>query len=74
MVVDVDPAAISFGKLRVLFEASYMFGITEGQQYDVSRDGHRFLMLKPERTPAATPLNVIVNWFDDVQRRVPAAR
>ena len=58
----------------MLFEGSYMFGDTEGQEFDVSRDGSRFLMLKPQRLPAATPLSVIVNWFDDLRRRVPASR
>jgi hypothetical protein len=58
----------------VLFEGTYMFGDTEGQEFDVSRDGHRFLMVKPQRVPEATPLSVIVNWFDDVRGRVPAPK
>jgi serine/threonine-protein kinase len=74
MAVDVVLSpAISFGKPHVLFEGSYMFGATESQEFDVSRDGRRFLMLKPTRPLEARPLNVIVNWFDDVRRRVPAA-
>lgn len=50
-----------------------MFGRTEGQAFDVSRDGRRFLMLKPERSPLSTPMNVIVNWFDDLRKRLPGA-
>jgi hypothetical protein len=74
MSVDVAMAAtLSFGKPHVLFEGSYMFGATESQGFDVSRDGRRFLMLKPERRFEAMPLSVIVNWFDDVRRRAPAS-
>ena len=74
MAVDVMlSTSIAFGKPRVLFEGSYIFGPTESQGFDVSRDGRRFLMLKPERRFEPIPLNVIVNWFDDVRRRVPAS-
>jgi serine/threonine-protein kinase len=74
MAVDVvQSTPMSFGKPRVLFEGSFLFGPTEGQGFDVSRDGSRFLMLKPERRWEATPLSVIVNWFDDLRRRVPAS-
>jgi len=74
MAVDVVPATpISFGKPHVLFEGSYLFGSTEGQEFDVSRDRRRFLMLKPQRPLEAIPLSVIVNWFDDLRRRVPAS-
>ena len=74
MAVDVVPSTpISFGKPHVLFEGSYIFGATESQGFDVSRDGRRFLMLKPERRFEAMPLSVVVNWFDDLRRRVPAS-
>ena len=40
--------------------------------YDVAPDGRRFLMLKPAATAEETSeLHVIVNWFDDLRRRVP---
>jgi serine/threonine-protein kinase len=75
MVVDVRQSpTISFGKPRVLFEGSYIFDENETQAFDVSRDGGRFLMLRPQRVPNATPLNVIVNWFDDLRRRAPASK
>jgi hypothetical protein len=72
VVVDVTPSATpSFGKPRALFEGAFIFGRTEGQQFDVSPDGRRFLMLKPEQPLAATPLNVRVNWFNELRQRVP---
>ena len=61
-----------FAKPRVLFEGSYIFGSTEGQAFDVTRDGQRFLMLKPQRPLTAVPLSVIVNWFDALREQVPA--
>ena len=39
--------------------------------YDVSpRDG-RFLMLKEQESGGASPINVVVNWFDELTRLVP---
>ena len=72
VVVDVTPAATpSFGKPRTLFEGAYMFGRTEGQEFDVTPDGSRFLMLKPQQPPAARPLNVRVNWFNELRQSIP---
>ena len=41
--------------------------------YDVTPDGQRFLMLKtggPEES-AATQINVVLNWFEELKQRVP---
>ena len=36
-------------------------------------DGQRFLMLKTtEQAQALTQINVVQNWFEELQRRVPA--
>jgi protein kinase-like protein/WD40 repeat protein len=71
MAVDVESSrSFRFGKPHVLFEGSYIFATTEGQEYDVSHDARRFLMLKPqEDVHRVVPLNVIVNWFEDLKRR-----
>jgi serine/threonine-protein kinase len=55
---------------QVLFESRYAFGsgITIAN-YDVSRDGQRFVMVKDEST--AGRLNVVLNWFDELRRLVP---
>jgi len=40
--------------------------------YDVAPDGKRFLMLKRSATEGVTPeLHVILNWFDDLRKKVP---
>jgi serine/threonine-protein kinase len=56
---------------RLLFEQQYAYGagITIAN-YDVSRDGQRFLMVKDEAS--AGRLNVVLNWFSDLARLAPA--
>jgi hypothetical protein len=41
--------------------------------YDVSRDGERFLMVKSLQA-AGPPLDVVLNWLGEVSRRAPAGR
>jgi eukaryotic-like serine/threonine-protein kinase len=57
---------------RVLFEGHYAFGsgITIAN-YDVTRDGQRFIMVKDEA--GAARLNVVLNWFDDLAHVAPSA-
>ncbi len=71
MAVDVSTAAnVTLSPPRVLFEATYAFGtgITIAN-YDVTRDGRRFLMVKNE--PGAGRLNLVLNWFEDLMRLAP---
>jgi hypothetical protein len=44
--------------------------------YDVSPDGQRFLMLKPSEQAQAAPtqINVVLNWFEELKQRVPAGK
>jgi hypothetical protein len=45
---------------------------TTTANYDVSPDGQRFLMLKGgEEQQAATQIHVVLNWFEELKRRVP---
>jgi hypothetical protein len=40
--------------------------------YDVSPDGQRFLMIQSgEKQAAATQINVVLNWFEELKRKVP---
>jgi serine/threonine-protein kinase len=58
------------GKPRLLFEGRYAMGPAPGfTNYDVSRDGQRFLMIKSEQAAAPTQLNVVLNWFEELKRR-----
>jgi Tol biopolymer transport system component len=66
MAVDVETGAAFRARTpHMLFEKA-------SSDYDVAPDGRRFIMLKPAATTADTSeLHVIVNWFDDLRRRVP---
>ena len=61
------------GKPEKLFDNIYASGSLLGPaNYDVTADGQRFLMVKPadtERVPV--PIHIVVNWFDELKRRVP---
>jgi len=63
MAVDVTTSpALKLSSPTILFEARYAYGagITI-PNFDVSRDGQRFIMVKPES--GAGRLNVVLNWF-----------
>ena len=61
----VDVTAMPALKLsapKVLFDARYAYGAgVTISNFDVSRDGERFIMVKPEL--GAGRLNVVLNWF-----------
>jgi serine/threonine-protein kinase len=66
--------ASAFGKPGKLFGGPYLFGPI-GRTFDVSPDSQRFLMIKPATaTDAPAPsagFVVVLNWFDELRRRVP---
>jgi Tol biopolymer transport system component len=74
MAVDVTlQPSFSAGRPRVLFEGPYRPTNASIPGYDVSPDGQRFLMVKQDvpATSAATEINVVLNWFEELKRRVP---
>ena len=76
MVADVitQPRFQAAGS-RVLFQGPYETTSSASANYDVSADGQRFLMVQPsEQWPAVTELNVVLNWFEELKRRVPPGK
>jgi eukaryotic-like serine/threonine-protein kinase len=77
MVVDVatQPNLLA-SKPRVLFQGQFLLTPATTPNYDVSPDGQRFLMLRSGGTVEAAPtqINVVLNWFDELKRRVPPDR
>ncbi|MDA2926854.1 hypothetical protein MYX78_06410 [Acidobacteria bacterium AH-259-G07] len=72
MAVRVKPEpTFTVGSPRLLFTGSYLSSgpAQRAQQYDVSPDGQRFLMLKEGSAP--TQLIVVQNWFEELKRLVP---
>jgi dipeptidyl aminopeptidase/acylaminoacyl peptidase len=76
MVVEIaTQPGFSAGTPRMLFEKAYVLTPVPQtfQYYDVSRDGQRFLMVK-EGQSVPTSINVVLNWVEDMKRRVPAGK
>ncbi len=73
MVVDVRAQpTFTAGLPRLLFEGRYEPGGGGGLGYDVSLDGQRFLMVQAEEPDqAATQINVVLNWLEELKQRVP---
>jgi Tol biopolymer transport system component/tRNA A-37 threonylcarbamoyl transferase component Bud32 len=75
MAVDIltQPSFVA-GRPRMLFEGPYLPTPLTNPNYDVSPDGQRFLMLKPSESAEAAPtqINVVLNWFEELKRHVPA--
>ena len=72
MVVDVSlTPEFKAGTPRVLFEGPYVN--VGGLSYDVTSDGQRFLVLEPAPQDPVTHLNVVLNWFEEVNQKVSAA-
>jgi hypothetical protein len=64
MAVDVTTSpALKSSTPKTLFDARYAYGGITLPNFDVTRDGQRFVMVKPESV--AGRLNVVLNWFAD---------
>jgi Tol biopolymer transport system component len=64
------------GKPRMLFEGRYEPSPLTNPNYAVSPDGQRFLMLKPpeQAQEAPTRINIVLNWFEELNRLVPTGK
>jgi Tol biopolymer transport system component len=73
MAVDVTTQpAFSVGKPKMLFQGPYVPTPFTFPNYDVSPDGRRFLMIKEsEQASSLNQINVVLNWFEELKRRVP---
>ena len=74
VALDTQPG-FSANTPRMLFEGRYETAPVPTNNYDVSPDGQRFLMLKPsEQEAAPTQINVVLNWFEELKQKVPAGK
>jgi hypothetical protein len=63
----------SAGEPKMVFEGAYVMSPRSLPDYDVSPDGQRFLMVKASEQGAKPErINVVVNWFEELRRRVPS--
>jgi hypothetical protein len=77
MAVDIVVTQLGFaaGTPRALFAGRYEVAPVPSTDYDVSLDGQHFLMVKPSEQAQAGPtqINVVLNWFEELKRRVPTS-
>lgn len=73
MAVDIVGSPRSAGTPRKLFEVEWSLITSPVRSYDVYPDGQSFIMARVDPLPdlRATHLNVVLNFFDELQRRVP---
>ena len=80
MVVDVTTGpSFSAGKPRMLFEGLYTHAAGPEEvlfsNYDISPDDQRLLMVQEsDAAMAATQINVVLNWFEELKQKVPTAK
>jgi len=76
MAVELNTqGTFSAGKPKMLFQGPYVPSPRSFQDYDVSPDGQHFLMLKPDETQLSQfELRVVLNWAQEVTRRVPTGK
>lgn len=77
MAVEIETTGgFRAGAPKMLFEGNFAgspLGFAPSWGFDVSADGKRFLMIKPDSdSNAAMQIDVVENWFDELRRRVPA--
>jgi eukaryotic-like serine/threonine-protein kinase len=73
MVVDVSSkSGFTATRPKVLFSGDYVRR-SGWSDYDISPDGEHFIMINPgEQERPATEITVLLNWFDELKRRVPS--
>ena len=61
------------GTPRLLFEGQYERAFVFRPNYDVTPDGQRFLMVQEseQEREAVRQINVVQNWLEELERRVP---
>jgi len=55
--------------IRPLFEMSQTLAAYGANQYDVSRDGSRFVVDSLDADQASAPLNLVVNWTAELKKK-----
>ena len=65
-IVDGGHDEIDVGDPKILFENRHIL------LFDVARDGDRFLVAEDPNPGAQSRLDLVVNWFAEVERKVAA--
>jgi eukaryotic-like serine/threonine-protein kinase len=64
---------LTFGREQMLPVPAFMNNVGNGYRtYDVTPDGKRFLMILPvNEVTSRSQINIVLNWFTELQQRVP---
>jgi Tol biopolymer transport system component len=79
VAIQTEPAFVASSPTRVL-ERAYIWNAVglSGRTYDISPDGRRFLMIKGTESANSASggpqMVAVLNWFEELRRRVPATR
>ena len=57
---------------HVLFEGKYYYADVWAPSYAVMPDGQHFLLQTPSVVEPVRQIQVVLNWFEELKRRVPA--
>lgn len=72
--VEVNGGAFRAGTPQLLFEQSFTRDQFDNAHYDVTSDGQRFVMIADTGTGIAPDVQLVVNWFTELERLVPVSR
>ena len=72
VAVSFSPS-FTIGKPSLLIDGPFEGGSGSGAgaNYDVAKDGRRFVMIERNEVPAPRQIVLIVNWLEELRRRVP---
>jgi serine/threonine-protein kinase len=71
LAVEIDPASGAPGPIEPLFELP---SLVPDAGYGVAPDGTGFVMVVKNDLPPATELRIVLNWFEELNRLVPAGK
>jgi hypothetical protein len=60
---------LRIGVPEPLFEGPYAGDLSQ-RNWDVTRDGQRFLMIQSESNASTAQIHVVLNWRDELERLV----
>ena len=70
--VSLEPV-FKAGRPKLLFEDKHLADM-DNQFWQITPDGERFVMIKPGKRQPLTRINVVLNWFEELQRKVPTGK
>ncbi len=72
MVVTVETVPeFSFSARKELFSGRYDESCRISANYDITPDGERFIMIRPEEGLEPTQINIVLNWSEELRKKIP---